>query len=783
MNTRLTISNLYARVAMLLLVTMISLGAQAQINHDSYDLSHATIECLDGDFSKLLLGDKNKYEIHYKVSWEGNELFEGENAEADADYYVVITPSEGAPNVTKNINEHSLTIDMSKCGSYTLAKYTLTVKCAQYNFGEKEIKFSVVRFAGSSPFVISKRDEGLTLNLLAECVENGFSFKGESFKLGTDLDYENIPNKYIPIGGNYDNEDRFFEGTFDGDGHTIKGVNINSSSGDIGLFGGISKGAEIKNLTLDHASITGLNVTGGIVGCNTGGIITNCHVTSSVTIQANGTNGERFGGIVGNNGFYEKDGTKGKVSNCSSAATLQSAQSAGNFVGGIAGNNEPGCTLSNNVVVGASITGLNDTGGIVGCNTGGTITNCHVTSSVTIKAKDGNGERFGGIVGNNSFYEKVGTETVYVYGTVSNCSSAATLQSANKYVGGIAGSNKSGCTLSNNVVVRASIPTLTNKTYGTITGSNGSNDNLANNYYADCTVGSNIARSDVGIGGKEGQGDQEDQEPYDVSGKAEPAIALYDTEDNSATIEAAIEAEKTHNVILAGRTLYKDGKWNTLCLPFNLAKSAFDGGNVEIRTLSSSEFANESGTLTLNFTPASGDGAVTNLTAGTPYIIKWNTSGYSVDGGFDITNPVFTDVTVSSSTAATETTGSEWVDFRGTFSPKVIYESGTEKHNLYLGSGNTLYYPTATDFKLNSCRAYFVLKNGLTAGEKSGVRSFRLNFDGDPTGITTTNYTNFTNSEDTWYDLQGRIIANGKLSNGKLPKGLYIHNGKKVVIK
>lgn len=778
MNTRLTINNLYARVAMLLLVTVISLGARAQINHDPVNLPEAIIT---GVHSQLLKGTDNSYVIDYTVKFKDSSgdyiyLVEGDSFEAEADYYVEIRDSKGklVPEEIISRSKNKLTINYSTenypLDDYTLASYTLTIIATDFNNGSKTVNFSVIRFptnetedgSASHPFIIKKLDKnekGIDLKLFSECVNAGISFKDEFFKLGTDLDYEGIA--YIPIGGNYNSEDKFFEGSFDGDGHTIKGVNISSSTGDVGLFGGISKGAVIQNLTLDNASITGSDNTGGIVGCNTGGIITNCHVTSSVTIQANGTNGERFGGIVGNNGFYEKDGTKGKVSNCSSAATLQGA---GHYAGGIAGSNEPGCTLINNVVVGASITGLNDTGGIVGCNTGGTITNCHVTSSVTIKAKDGNGERFGGIVGNNSFYEKVGTETVY--GTVSNCSSGATLQSANKYVGGIAGSNKSGCTLSNNVVVGANISA--NSNYGAIVGYNNSG-NLDHNYYADCT-GTNI-------GGCDGADVNEED-------GAELAIALYDTKDNANATTISQNIGKTRNVILADRTLYKDGKWNTLCLPFNLAKSALDENNVEIRTLSSSEFANESGTLTLNFTPASGDGAVTSLTAGTPYIIKWNTSsGYSVNGGFDITNPVFTDVTVSSSTAATETTGSEWVDFRGTFSPKVIYESGTEKHNLYLGSGNTLYYPTATDFKLNSCRAYFVLKNGLTAGEKSGVRSFRLNFDGDPTGITTTNYTNFTNSEDTWYDLQGRRIANGKLSNGKLPKGLYIHNGRKVVIK
>ena len=36
---------------------------------------------------------------------------------------------------------------------------------------------------------------------------------------------------------------------------------------------------------------------------------------------------------------------------------------------------------------------------------------------------------------------------------------------------------------------------------------------------------------------------------------------------------------------------------------------------------------------------------------------------------------------------------------------------------------------------------------------------------------------------DAWYTLDGRKVANGTLSDGQLPKGIYIHNGKKFVIK
>jgi hypothetical protein len=57
------------------------------------------------------------------------------------------------------------------------------------------------------------------------------------------------------------------------------------------------------------------------------------------------------------------------------------------------------------------------------------------------------------------------------------------------------------------------------------------------------------------------------------------------------------------------------------------------------------------------------------------------------------------------------------VTFQGTYQPASIYEDGTEKHNLYLGTENNLYYPTTAGITVNAFRGYFRLKNGLTAGE------------------------------------------------------------------
>jgi hypothetical protein len=137
-------------------------------------------------------------------------------------------------------------------------------------------------------------------------------------------------------------------------------------------------------------------------------------------------------------------------------------------------------------------------------------------------------------------------------------------------------------------------------------------------------------------------------------------------------------------------------------------------------------------------------------------------------------------ITATTPTDITPTgTGSDGsVTFKGTFDPVTIDEDG-DNTKLYLGSGNKLYWPSKA-MSINAFRAYFQLNN-ITAGNpsSSGVRAFVLNFDGnEQTGIATTNYTNFSNSDNAWYTLDGR-----KLSGKPTTKGLYINKGKMIVIK
>lgn len=235
-------------------------------------------------------------------------------------------------------------------------------------------------------------------------------------------------------------------------------------------------------------------------------------------------------------------------------------------------------------------------------------------------------------------------------------------------------------------------------------------------------------------------------------------VALNDLADNSSILSTWYA--KTLPVTLSGRTLYKDNSWNTLCLPF--AVSNFTGTPLEgatVKTLASTAFAD--GTLTLNFS----ENNLTSLEAGKPYIVKWAS-------GDNITNPMFTNVTINN--VADNNVVTDKVTFCGITSPKTI--EGEDKSVLYLGADNKLYYPS-TAMTIGACRAYFQLAEGLTAGDlASGVHQFVLNF-GDETGIDLTPVRS-QREAGAWYTLDGRRLF------GKPTKtGIYINNGKKVIIK
>ena len=245
-------------------------------------------------------------------------------------------------------------------------------------------------------------------------------------------------------------------------------------------------------------------------------------------------------------------------------------------------------------------------------------------------------------------------------------------------------------------------------------------------------------------------------------------VLLHDNADNTSALTAY--NGQTKNVTIVGRTLYKDDSWNTLCLPFNMTAEQVTSQLApnKLMTLTSASFS--AGTLTLNFSDAA------SIEAGKPYIIKWAS-------GPSITSPTFTDVTISS--AAPKDAEGTAANFHGIYAP---YSTGGEnKKMLYLGADNKVYYPSKSR-TINAFRAYFTLNNGIEAGDPTSTsaltaKSFVLNFDdGETTGINDVNTDSslFTlhSSLSGWYTINGR-----KLNGRPTIKGLYIYNGKGIVIK
>ena len=249
------------------------------------------------------------------------------------------------------------------------------------------------------------------------------------------------------------------------------------------------------------------------------------------------------------------------------------------------------------------------------------------------------------------------------------------------------------------------------------------------------------------------------------------AITLNESVDNSTVISNA--DGQVANVTLQGRTLYKDGKWNTICLPFSLsaaqiaANADFAGATLMTMDVTKKNgFETEDGTLYLGFKTA------TEIEAGVPYLVKWTS-------GDDISNPVFQGVTISSTEAQavqSQTAGLETVQMVGTYSPVSV--TANDKSILFLSNANTLYY-SSIDRQLRSCRAYFSVPyiNGNAGAE---ARAFVLNFDDEEaTGICLTpGASTEGEGSDCWYTIDGR-----KLSSKPSQRGMYINKGKIILVK
>ncbi|WP_440314016.1 hypothetical protein [Leyella stercorea] len=219
-----------------------------------------------------------------------------------------------------------------------------------------------------------------------------------------------------------------------------------------------------------------------------------------------------------------------------------------------------------------------------------------------------------------------------------------------------------------------------------------------------------------------------------------------------------IETYENANVTLQ-RTLSKD-YWNTFCVPFALDAeqvTQYFGEGTQLRTYE--------GNCNNNIVYFA---TVDNIEAGKPYIMK--------PGNTVVQNPTFEGVSMVA-TGLDKNGNPQAVGDASTVQMKGIYNKillNTDKTELFLGDNDLFYYPIDDiDARtIGGLRAYFIVPQG------TDIKKLRANLDGTPTSLDTIFDTEESNAP--VYNLQGQCVGN---SLRALKSGIYIQNGKKVVVK
>lgn len=228
-------------------------------------------------------------------------------------------------------------------------------------------------------------------------------------------------------------------------------------------------------------------------------------------------------------------------------------------------------------------------------------------------------------------------------------------------------------------------------------------------------------------------------------------VTLDEDKDN------VVEASNNANVTLK-RTLYADGGWNTLCLPFSLTdeqtKAAF-GNDVELRTLASFDGK------TLTFAEAAG------ITAGVPCLIK-------VSKVAENNTYTFTGVSVKAIKADNDKYDmDETHTFLGIYAPMDVATKFEKEGNaLFLGAANK-FYKAKAGTTMKAFRAFFLVP------ASTDTQALRAVIDGTTTGIDDLNI-DTVKADGRVYNLNGQCVG---YSLEGLKAGIYIQNGKKVIKK
>ena len=468
-----------------------------------HDASHTFNEIATVTSVKLNVS-ASKITYTYNVEFENNIDAYTKSVEADVTLENGIA-TVNAPAIAGRVASH----DYVKFGFYNVeATYEFTIYYSEVDVWDGTSVSESLQGSGTleDPYLIQSAADFAYLAAQLNNAEVGQAqnFEGQYFKMTKSIDL----NGNLLIAGNHSGWNMYqgFGGTFDGNNCSIRGINVEPTTGkSAALFGCITKAGTLKNLIV-YGNAKGTETVGGVVAYQLGAVD---NVTSYVTVTATaGT----IGGVVAN-----QEGSAGVLSNSvnygsvtttsyiaggvagSGGATIINCVNWGNVqggnesIGGIAGTTKDKGTISgcynygdvkttagdkgmiggiagkavkpiNNCYNYGTITGANTTGGIAGSTTKA-ITNCYNYGAVNATSWN-----IGGIVGSTD-------------ANISDCTNYGDITSTADCVGGIAGSSKatiSGCT-----------------NYGTVKGIGRSAGIV---YYSNGTIENCINNGDV-IGG------------------------------------------------------------------------------------------------------------------------------------------------------------------------------------------------------------------------------------------------------------------------------------------
>ena len=478
-----------------------------------------------------------------------------------------------------------------------------------------------------------------------------------------------------------------FTGTFDGNGHTLT-MNIPGSLSTPGMAPFRNAGnATIKNLIVDGDIVSGIHTAGvvGFVAENATLLVENCRVKAYVNARFNDNNGPHIGGFVGHGG--------------NATITIKGCLFDGNLA----------CNYNYDDSYAGTFVGW-----------------CGPSADVTITDCFENGTY-------NSLYKHVGTN--FRVNSSNNIEGINTTNTYNRHQWNDSKHGHSITCGTEGLNINFGTPTKTYDVSGIsvyatglmVGGTYYAGDNetvrftFDNPGYQIVNVkANNITPSRQG-GSLDGSGAtysftlEECTDYVITSDMTFLYIILTDDATNNNDILRE-HIDETTNVQLKGRTIYNDGGWNTLCLPFNLTEEQVRGNLIEgyqLKALESASFSK--GTLTLNFKDT------TAIEAGKPYIVNWVPALPANE-----INPIFRGVTITTATPSAAKyefdDTSIGLEFKGVFNRLDI--EGEDHGILYIGDSNNLDYPNGP-MSINAFRGYFklygiIIDDGSNMGDVNG---------------------------------------------------------------